>query len=238
MSYTYLGLVNKVLERFNEVPLTSSSFASAGGFYASVKQYINNAIDEINIACYMWPWNYVSYDETLVAGTSRYAYQTNTKIVDFDTFRIRKNDTFGNETVRLTPINYDEYVRRFIDAEYDSDTSSRDLPRYVFKTQNRGYGIYPPPDNAYTLTYEYFSNPAPLINATDVPTLPEDFCYAIVDGASAYAYRFRGDLETSRDLQSKFEKNIDDLRRLYIPMEDDLTDTRVLYRGYSNTIRI
>ena len=50
-SYTYLGLVNRVLEDFNEVPLTSMNFASAAGFQAYVKDYVNDALLDIGI-CY------------------------------------------------------------------------------------------------------------------------------------------------------------------------------------------
>ena len=41
MAYNFLGLVNQINRRLNEVELTSSNFASATGFYAQAKDSIN-----------------------------------------------------------------------------------------------------------------------------------------------------------------------------------------------------
>ena len=234
MAYDFLGLTNLLLQRVNEVELSSSNFSSTTGFNSSAKQYINNSINFINRRQHMWPWNYVSYDETLTAGQSRYSYQSDTKVVDFDTFRIQQDDTFGNDTQWLKPVNYDEYVRRYIDAEYETDTSIRDIPYLVFKAKNREYGVYPPPKEAYTLTFEYFSSPAKLSAATDVPTIPEAFEDIIVDGGEYYTNYFRGDLEAANLMYRKWTDDIDSMRRIYIPFEDDLVDTRII-RSKSST---
>ena len=44
MSYNYLGLANDVLGRFNETPLTSSTFAASVGAYSVIKEGVNSAI--------------------------------------------------------------------------------------------------------------------------------------------------------------------------------------------------
>ena len=50
MAYDYLGLVNDVNRRLNEVELTSSNFANATGEYSMIKQsIINNLISEESI---------------------------------------------------------------------------------------------------------------------------------------------------------------------------------------------
>ncbi len=61
MAYTYLELVNDVNKRLNEVPLTSSTFAGATGYYADVKGYINSALNRINLEELDWPFNHVRY---------------------------------------------------------------------------------------------------------------------------------------------------------------------------------
>ena len=55
MAYNYLGLVNEVNRRLNEVELTSSNFASASGFYAQVKDSVNASIQEIDQEYPEWP---------------------------------------------------------------------------------------------------------------------------------------------------------------------------------------
>ena len=48
MAYNYLGLVNEVNRRLNEVELTSSNFSTATGFYSQVKDSVNASIQEID----------------------------------------------------------------------------------------------------------------------------------------------------------------------------------------------
>ena len=48
MAYDYLGLVNDVNRRLNEVELTSANFASTTGYYSFAKDSVNSAIRHIN----------------------------------------------------------------------------------------------------------------------------------------------------------------------------------------------
>ena len=42
MAYNFLGLVNEVNRRLNEVELTSSNFATAIGYYNTAKDAVNS----------------------------------------------------------------------------------------------------------------------------------------------------------------------------------------------------
>ena len=241
MAYDYLGLVNDVCGRVNETQLTTSNFATAAGFYSTAKEAINSSIRDMNQQTFQWPFNHTDYDETLVAGTSRYAYQADTKYVDMDTFRIRRDATFGNRTTKLVFMDYDEYVERYIDAEYDTATSIRNTPRIVTRAPNQEYVIYPVPDQAYTLSYEYYALPTDLSANTDVPSLPVAFRHVIVDGAMYYVYHFRGDTETADRLQAKFISGIEKQRTIYINNDYDyVRDTRILRAGVAgaNVLRV
>ena len=48
MAYNFLGLVNEVNRRLNEVELTSANFDSATGFYSHAKDAVNASIRYIN----------------------------------------------------------------------------------------------------------------------------------------------------------------------------------------------
>jgi hypothetical protein len=242
MAYDYLGLVNDVCGRVNETPLTSANFANAVGFYSSAKEAVNSAIRDLNQQAFQWPFNHTDYDETLVAGTSRYAYQADTKYVDMDTFRIQRDAALGNTTVSLKEMDYDQYVQNHIDDEYDTtNTSIREVPRYVIRAPNQEYIVYPVPDKAYTLSYEYYALPTDLSASTDVPSAPIAFRHIIVDGAMYYAYHFRGDTETADRLQAKFIDGIEKMRTIYINNDYEyVRDTRVKQRSSygSNTLRL
>ena len=64
MAYNYIGLVNEVNRRLNEVELTSSNFSTATGFYSQVKDSVNAAIQEIDQEYPHWPYNFVEQEYT------------------------------------------------------------------------------------------------------------------------------------------------------------------------------
>lgn len=227
MAYDFLGLVNDVNRRLNEVELTSSNFTTAVGFYSSVKESVNNAIRFINQEQYGWPYNHVEQDDTLVAGTVRYPIPTDAKTVDFDSFRIKRDDTLGNDTKRLKIISYEEYLDSYVDYEYNSNTSIRRIPDFVFRSPSNEYGLVPPPDKAYEVIYEYFRLPVDLENPTDVPTVPEQFRHVIVDGAMYYAFLFRGNSQDATIMYQKFLEGIKNMRSLYINRYEYVRSTAI-----------
>lgn len=228
MAYDFLGLVNDVNRRLNEVELTNSNFSGATGFYSAAKDSINSAIRFINHHEYEWPFNHVEQEDTLTPGEIRYAFPNDMKTPDMDSFRVKRSSSFGNESKKLKIIPYEEYLDKYVDAEYNTaNTSIRAVPTTVFRTPSMEYGIYPPPNNNYKLVYEYYRLPVDLISATDVPSVPEQFRYVIVDGAMYHAYLFRGNTQDATIQQQKFVEGIKDMRSIYINRYDYLRDTRI-----------
>ena len=216
MAYNFLELVNSVNRRLNEVELTSSNFSAAVGFYAQAKDAVNASIRHINQSQYQWPFNHSTQETTLVAGTSRYAFPTDAKLIDFDSFRIKEDSTLGNATVKLGLLDYDEYLQKFVDQEYKTDSSGRRLPQLVFHAPSLQYGMVPPPDKAYTVVFEYYTFPTDLASATDAPSVPERFKHTIIDGAMYHAYLFRGNSQDATIAQQKFDEGIKQMRSMLI----------------------
>lgn len=228
MAYDFIGLVNDINKRVNEVQLSASNFDNAVGFYGLAKDSINAAIRGINQYAYEWPFNHVEQEETLTAGVTRYSYPSDAKTIDFDSFRIKRNDTFGNETTKLKILSYEDYLDRFIDDEYNaSNTSIRTTPKHVFRTPDQKYGVHPVPNEAYELVYEYYRLPVDLQISTDVPSIPEQFRYVIADGAMYYVYLFRGNTQDAAVSKELFDAGIKSMRSLYINRYDYIRDTRV-----------
>jgi len=225
MAYNFLDLVNKVNRRLNEVELTSANFATATGFYSSAKDAVNASIRHINHEEFQWPWNHVEEEDTLTAGVTRYGIPYDTKTIDMDSFRIKKDSALNVNTTKLTNINYQEYLDRFLDYEYNTDTGIRGLPKYVCRTPSEEFITVPTPDKAYEIVYEYYRNPVELETYSDVPTIPEQFSHVIVDGAMFYAYQFRGDSQASQIAQNKFQEGIKFMRTLYLNRYDYVRST-------------
>ena len=235
MAYDYLGLVNDVNRRLNEVELTSANFATANGEYSMIKDAVNASIRFINQHEFEWPYNHVTEEETLTAGIVRYAFPADAKTLNMNSFRIKRNDTLGNETTKLNILSYEEYLESYADVEYNTSTSLRQLPRFVFKAPSSEFGLVNPPDKAYELVYEYYRLPVDLINATDVPSVPEQFRYVIVNGAMHFAYMFRGESQESAMMQERFEQEIKQMRSLYINRYEYVRSTVINTTVQTNT---
>lgn len=233
MAYNFLGLVNEVNRRLNEVELTSSNFATASGFYNSAKDAVNASLRHINHEESNWPWNHVLEEETLTAGVTRYDYPTDAKLIDMNSFRIKKDASLSVGTTKLKLLDYQEYLDKYVDYEYNSGSDTQTVPRNIVRAPSQEFIVIPTPDKAYELVYEYYRNPVSLELWDDVPSVPLEFKHIIVDGAMFYAYQFRADTQASQIAQGKFETGIKYMRSLYINRYDYVRST-VLNRSTSS----
>jgi len=236
MAYNYLELVNDLNRRVNETELATSNFPTATGFYNTAKDAINSSIRLLNQEAFQWPFNFAEQEDTLTAGTLRYSIPANAKTIDYNTFRIKRNATFGNETVLLKTLDYEEYLGKYVDDEYNTtDTGIRALPRFIVRAPGDQYIVYPSPDKAYDLVYEYYSLPVDLILHSDVPSAPEAYRHILVDGAMYYVQIFRNDNESANMSLMKFQEGIKNMRSIYINRYEYVRDTRVSGRGSFST---
>jgi len=226
MAYNYLGLVNDVNRRLNEVELTAGNFAGATGYYSFAKDSVNQAIRHIQQEEFEWPWNHVEESEILVAGVARYSMPYDCKTINMNTFRIKRDSTLNIETVKLKVLSYEEYLDKYADSEYNSSNTT---PTHVVRTPSRELIFYPKPDKAYEVVYEYYRNGYDLELYSDVPSLPEQYRYVIIDGAMYNVYQFRGDMQAAQLAFDKFEQGIKQLRSLHINRTEYLRDTRVYF---------
>ena len=226
-NYDFLGLVNDVNKKLNEVKLTTTNFNDAIGFYDDAKNAVNNAIRTINLAEYNWPFNHITKSLVLTPDVIRYDYEPDAKSVSYTTFRIRGSGVFNNRTTSLWPIDYEQYLNDFSAMEYQADRY-HSIPTMVFRSPSMQFGILPPPDKAYTLDYEYYVLPSNLDAHDDVPTIPENCRYVIFNGAMVEAYLFRGDVEASQLAQEKFDQGIKDMRKMYINRHEYARSTSII----------
>lgn len=206
MAYTYLDITNEVLARFNEVTLTASNFGNARGFQIQCKNAVNDAINHVNTREYGWPFTHATRTETLVADQTRYSIPATAQHVDYETFRISRDQSLGTDGPSLRVMQYKEYVDKYIDQESTSNVGG--VPIYVIRTPDNNFLLYPYPDKAYELKYDYFDKPTQLSASTDVPAIPEQFRSVIVDGATAYGYQYRGESQQYGLNFARFEDGI------------------------------
>ena len=117
MATTFLTLANNVIARVNEVQLTASNFSTARGIQIQCKNAVNEAIRWINQKEFNWPFNHSTKTQTLTPGVASYTIPTDAKTVDYDTFRMVRDDDLGIGGDNLSILTYYEYIQRFIEEE-------------------------------------------------------------------------------------------------------------------------
>ena len=126
MSSSYLILTNNVLGRLNEVQLTASNFDSARGIQTQTKEAVNQSIRFINQKEFAFPFNHATETKTLTAGTVRYSLPTSTKHVDYNTFRLIKDDDLATSGGKLGILQYNDYINNYITQEDEIVTTTLD----------------------------------------------------------------------------------------------------------------
>ena len=229
MAYDFIGLVNDVNRRLNEVELTTANFAGAQGYYNLTKDAVNASIRHIHQEEFEWPWNHREAVEVLTPGEGRYSMPYDSKTVNLNTFRLTRDTALNVDTRKLKIMPYEEYLDKYADYEYNSSTSIRSVPTYVSRAPSNELIIFPSPNKAYEVVYEYYATGVDMVLSTDVPVVPEAYRHVIVDGSMYYAYMFRGDAQAAQLSQQKFEQGIKNMRSLHINRTDYALDTRVTY---------
>ena len=229
MSYNYLDLVNDLNRRVNETELDSSNFASATGYYSTAKDAINSSIRLLNQETFQWPFNFIEHEEDLTPGTMRYDNPFNCKTIDYNTFRIKRDDTLGNSTSMLKKMDYEEYLAKHVDDEYNTSTSIRAIPTHVIKAPGNQFILYPSPDKEYEIIFEMYTLPVDLILYSDTPSVPEAYRHIITDGAMYYVQIFRNDNQSAQMSLGKFNEGVKNMRSIWINRFEYVYDNRVHY---------
>jgi len=102
------------------------------------------------------------------------------------------------------------------------------VPRSIVRTPDNNYLLHPYPDKAYTLAFDYYTFPSDLSAHGDTTSVPERFAPVIVDGATAYVYQYRGEMQQYQLNFERFEQGIKNMQSLLINKFEYVRSTVVL----------
>lgn len=237
MATTFLALTNKLLRRLNEVEIAQADFASVRGVQALAKDMINASINEINMQEFEWPFNASTATVTLTAGTEEYSFGSTVKSPDWDSFHLVASTSLGASGKHL------EFISRDLRNKYlknDDDVSSTDglnEPVYVYKSHSFGFGVTPSPDEAYTVTYDFYLQPVELSAYGDTSTIASVYDEVIIQGALFHFYMFRDNTEQASVAQTKFRQMLNRMRTILINDKDDrMQSTMIVRKGTSGGV--
>ena len=109
------------------------------------------------------------------------------------------------------------------------------VPRNIVRTPDNNYLLYPYPDKQYTLVFDYFTFPSDLSAHGDTTSIPDRFGPVIVDGATAFVYQYRGEIQQYQLNFGRFEQGIKNMQSLLINKYEYVRSTVLITpRGSAN----
>jgi len=109
------------------------------------------------------------------------------------------------------------------------------MPQYIVRTLDNNYLLYPYPDKEYTLLYDYFTFPNDLTAHDSNTTIPDRFKPVITDGATAFLYQYRGEMQQYSINFQRFEEGIKNIQSLLINKFDYIRSTVINRPTSSNS---
>jgi len=101
------------------------------------------------------------------------------------------------------------------------------VPQFIVRTLDNNYLLYPLPDKQYTLAFDFFTFPADLAAQGDITTIPDRFLPVIVDGATAFVYQYRGEMQQYQLNFERFEDGIKNMQSLLINKYEYVRSTMI-----------
>jgi hypothetical protein len=102
------------------------------------------------------------------------------------------------------------------------------IPTHVFRKPDNTYGLWPFPNKAYTLSFDYFTSPSSDLSAHgDTTAIPDKFGHVIVDGAVSYTYLYRSEVPLYERSFALFREGIKNMQVLLINRHDYVRSTYI-----------
>lgn len=239
----YLTLVNLALGRINEIQLTSATFASAVGPQLSMQTAINAAVFDISRRYQQWPFNYGKQTFTTTpsltgAIANEYTPPASVTIIKWDTFGIQRDDSATPPIVSstLSEVDYNLWAKRIRPLDLQLSTGGFNTPRYVVKGDDGNIILSPPPDVAYTIFYDAWSDPTAMVGYNDACVIPDKYNYLLVDGAIFYGYDFRSDQAAQDRAKAKFDSGVQEMLRELVKPTNGFQSTMIVNNRTYNSI--
>ena len=106
-------------------------------------------------------------------------------------------------------------------------------PRFVVRTLDNNYLLYPYPDKAFTLKFDFFTFPSDMSAHGDTTSVPDRFSPVVVDGAVSYIYQYRGESQQYGIAFARFEQGIKNMQTLLINKFEYVRSTYIPHTGNS-----
>ena len=101
------------------------------------------------------------------------------------------------------------------------------IPRFIVRSSDNNYLLYPFPTKQYTLKFDYYTYPTDMSAYGSTTSIPARFDTVIVDGATAFVYQYRGETQQYGINFGRFEQGIKNMQTLLVNKFDYLRSTYI-----------
>jgi hypothetical protein len=113
-------------------------------------------------------------------------------------------------------------------AQFDKGS----VPTHIVRTPDNNYLLYPYPNKSYSIKFDYYTFPTDLAAHGDTTTVPDRFAAVIADGATAFVYQYRGELQQYGINFERFEQGIKNMQSLLVNRFEYIRSTYIPSTGY------
>jgi hypothetical protein len=101
------------------------------------------------------------------------------------------------------------------------------IPRYISRTADNNYLLYPFPTKKYSIKFDYYTFPTTLSAHDDTTSVPARFDAIIEDGATAFVYQYRGETSQYQLNFARFEQGIKNMQTLLVNKYEYMRSTYI-----------
>ena len=113
-------------------------------------------------------------------------------------------------------------------AQFDKGS----VPTHVVRTPDNNYLLFPYPHKSFSIKYDFFTFPTDMSAHGDTTTIPDRFAAVIADGATAFVYQYRGELQQYGINFERFEQGIKNMQSLLVNRFEYIRSTYIPSTGY------
>lgn len=234
----YIQIANKVLLKMNEPEIdVIIGISSARGIQKTVLSNVQLAYKEMVTEGHEWPFNYNDGTITTIIDQYEYARETNTKTIDWNSFVVSITEDSITTTKKIYYVDRAKERALFRAEQVSQEANFSAIPYYVYSKKSGDIALYPTPDKVYTITYEYWTYPAELVLATDVPLIPVHYHDSLVEGALYHTFYTRSDYEAGDRYKGRFEKATRAMKDELIGIAMRMTSKRIIPTSFKRLQR-
>ena len=216
---TYLELVNKAVRECGVSGGDLSSVTGQTGMRNKMVNWVADADIHVQQTFHDWKFLFASHSDTTITGNKDYTQPTDLGHWDVHSFYLNYT---SDSYIDLEPLSYEEWYHN-----YGLGTQSNDAPSYVVVKPNKDIILHAPPDDAYTLTANYYKAPVRLSANTSTSNIPQPYEQVIIYRAMMLYAQHEEAHEMMQYATGEFQNALNALKTQYAPHLDAVNQASI-----------